>query len=355
MKVEKKIFMDTSDIKKDIRTNKPMKVISLFSGAGGKDLGILGGFTIFNNYYGKNDFEIIYANDFDKFACETYEHNFPHDIELGDIRDVDVTKLPRADIVVGGFPCQDFSVAGNRKGFDSDRGMLYLQMKRVIDEIKPIAFIAENVEGLTNLNGDETMERIKDDLRASGYVVEHHLLNAADFNVPQRRRRVFIIGIRKDAFKDIKIPYPNPTHTNNLFGKPWMTSKEAIDDLWDELDSGKYANHETKNYSKAKFYPGKKSQGNIRIDANSPAPVIRAEHHGNIEGHYRTLNGVETDDVTQWRRLSIREVARLQTFPDNFVFPVSTSSAYRQIGNAVPPVLAWHIFRAVNLYLKKTK
>ena len=351
MNKKNKIFIDTSDLSTDLLSETPLKVISLFSGAGGKDLGVLGGFSIFGQYYGKNNFEIVYANDIEGHACKTYNHNFKHKSHHGDIRDVNVKELPKAEIVIGGFPCQDFSVAGNRKGFDSDRGLLYLQMKRVIDEVKPYIFVAENVEGLTNLNGDETLEKIKDDLRSGGYIVEHNLLNASDFGVPQSRKRVFIIGFRKDFIDNINIPYPIQTHGDGRM-RPWMTSKEAIDELWDELDKGRFANHTSKDYSKAKFYEGKKMQGNVRIDANRPSPTIRSEHHGNIEGHYRTLNGEETSDVTQWRRLSIREVARLQTFPDDFFFPVSASSAYKEIGNAVPPVLAWHIFRALNLYLK---
>lgn len=345
-----KVFIDTANLGINLLTDRPLKVISLFSGAGGKDLGVLGGFEIFGRNYGKNNFEIVYANDILDHACKTYNYNFEHKAEVGDIREVDVTKLPRAEVVIGGFPCQDFSVAGNRKGFDSERGLLYLQMKRVIDEVHPYIFVAENVEGLTNLNGDETLEKIKADLRSSGYVVEHRLLQAADYGVPQSRKRVFIIGFRNDFIQNVSIPYPLETHGEKQ-QHPWMTSKEAIDELWDELDSGKYYNHSSKDYSRAKFYQGRKMQGNNRIFADRPSPTIRSEHHGNIEGHYRTLNGVETDDVSQWRRLTIREVARLQTFPDNFVFPVSASSAYKEIGNAVPPVLAWHIFRAINLYL----
>lgn len=352
--INKKIFIDTSKINVDLLTNKPLKVISLFSGAGGKDLGVLGGFSVLGKYYGTNNFEIVFANDIEEHACKTYNYNFNHKSLAGDVRDIDAKDLPKADIVIGGFPCQDFSVAGNRKGFDSERGLLYLQMKRIIDEVKPYVFVAENVEGLTNLNGDETLEKIKDDLRSGGYIVEHHLLNAADYGVPQSRKRVFIIGLKKEFIENATVPYPLKTHGKEQ-KLPWVTSKQAIDELWDELDKGKYNNHTSKDFSKAKFYEGRKMQGNIRIDPNKPSPTIRSEHHGNIEGHYRTLNGIETRDVKQWRRLSIREVARLQTFPDDFFFPVSVSSAYKEIGNAVPPVLAWHIFRALNIYLNSNK
>jgi len=348
MLFEKIEWIRTNTTTTNLKSQDPFKVISLFSGCGGKDLGVLGGFNFLNQFYGSNDFEIVFANDFTSHACKTYSANFNHDILFDDIRNVDVKKLPRADIVIGGFPCQDFSMSGNRNGFDSERGMLYLQMKRVIDEIKPTLFVAENVEGLTNLNGDETIEKIKDDLSSSGYLVSHHLFNAADFGVPQSRKRVFIIGIKNDLL-DINIPYPIQTH-RQVGNLKWLTSKDAIDELWFEMDTGNFKNHTSKDYSKAKFYPGRKMQGNLRIDPNKPSPTIRSEHHGNIEGHYRCLGDNETEDVTKWRRLSIRECARLQTFPDNFIFPLSPSSSYKVIGNAVPPVLAWHIFRAINIY-----
>jgi len=346
-------WIKTNEKELDLKTKSPYKVISLFSGCGGKDYGMLGGFNYLGNYYGKNDFEILFANDFTSHACNTYAANFDHRILNEDIRNIDVKKLPKADIVIGGFPCQDFSLSGNRLGLDSERGMLYLQMKRVIDEIKPILFVAENVEGLTNLNGEDTIEKIKDDLRSGGYIVSHYLFNAADYGVPQTRKRVFIIGF-KENFKDVHIPLPIPTHGQNKENK-WISSKEAIDDLWSELNSIKFMNHSLKDYSKAKFYPGKKMQGNLRINPNKPSPTIRSEHHGNIEGHYRCLDDVETEDVTKWRRLTVRECARIQTFPDNFVFPLSASSSYKVIGNAVPPVLAWHIFRAINIYLKNNE
>lgn len=131
-----------------------------------------------------------------------------------------------------------------------------------------------------------------------------------------------------------------------MIGEPWVTAKDAIDDLWGNINNPKYLNHTIKDYSKAKFYPGRKMQGNNQIDADRPAPTIRAEHHGNIEAHYRsTLE--DKEDMAGWRRLSVRECARLQSFPDDFNFVTSASAAYKMIGNAVPPVLAWHIASSV--------
>ena len=330
---------------------KVMKVISLFSGCGGMDLGFRGDFTFLGNHYDRNPYEIVFANDIIKKACDTYTHNFGHEAYCCDIKEIDYSLFPKADIVIGGFPCQDFSLSGKRKGLDAERGRLYLEMKKVIQHCRPTAFIAENVDGIrknksgTNLSA---LEIILNDFRNIGYKVTYKVLNAADFGVPQNRIRVIISGIRIDVNKKMK--YPEETNGNNS-EQAWVTAKDAIDDLWDKLDITPIKNHTTNDYSKAKFYPGRNLQGNCQIKADKPSPTIRSEHHGNIEGHYRSTNPDKPDDVTYWRRLSVRECARLQTFPDDFEFPVSSSDAYKQIGNAVPPVLAWHIARALYISL----
>lgn len=334
------------DVERPLPSDKEFTVVSLFSGCGGKDLGFEGDFQIFGRHYEKNNFKIIWANDIDKHACATYKHNFKFDILCDDIKNVEINSIPRADIVIGGFPCQDFSVAGKRKGLTSKRGQLYLEMKKVIKHCKPLAFVAENVEGITNINGsNETIERISADFASCGYNVTYKLFNACDYGVPQTRRRVFIIGIRKDLSKRIYFPYPVREQLSEV--RPWMTAQEAIDDLWDKLDDPNVFNHSLKDVSKAKFYEGKRMQGNYRISADKPSITIRAEHHGNIEGHYRTNNPDNPEDISAWRRLSVRECARLQTFPDDFEFKGATTYTYKQVGNAVPPVLAWYIARAL--------
>ena len=330
---------------------KILKVISLFSGCGGMDLGFRGDFSVFGRKYEKNPYEIVFSNDIIDRACQTYSYNFNHKPYCIDIRDLDYSVLPSADIVIGGFPCQDFSLAGKRKGLSADRGRLYLEMKKAIEHCNPIAFVAENVDGIRKgTKGDDTsaLDIILDDFRSIGYTVVYRALNAADYGVPQKRIRVIIIGIRNDLNKEIKYPIANYGETKD---SPWMSAKDAIDDLWDLIDKTDIKNHTAKDYSKAKFYPEKKMQGNCQIKSDKPAPTIRSEHHGNIEGHYRSRNTIDPTDVTGWRRLSVRECARLQSFPDNFVFPVSSSDAYKQIGNAVPPILAWHIARALYISL----
>lgn len=330
---------------------KTLKVISLFSGCGGMDLGFCGDFLALEKAYEKNPYEIVFSNDIIERACHTYKHNFNHNPFCSDIKDLDYSILPPADIVIGGFPCQDFSLAGKRKGLSSDRGRLYIEMKKVIEHCKPLAFVAENVDGIRKgANGNKTsaLDIILDDFRELDYKVVYKALNAADFGVPQNRIRVIIIGIRNDLNKEIRYP---EAHFGANKPHPWVTSKVAIDDLWDLIDKTDIKNHTSKDYSKAKFYPGKTMQGNCQIKPDKPSPTIRSEHHGNIEGHYRTNKPNDPNDVTGWRRLSVRECARLQSFPDNFVFPVASSDAYKQIGNAVPPVLAWHIARALYISL----
>lgn len=351
---EEKVHVKFIDVTKDIESDKIFTVTSLFSGCGGMDLGFRGDFKIFDKYYKRNNFNIIFANDIDSAACETYEYNFNHKPICGDIRDIDIKEIPKADVVIGGFPCQDFSIAGKRKGLTSSRGRLYLEMKRVIEYTQPKAFVAENVDGIRTLRkGTDTsaLEHIINDFKNAGYDVAYQVLNAADYGVPQIRIRVIIIGIRKDLNKTIY--FPKPVRKDGCLQNPWMTAKEAIDDLWDKIGSPEVFNHSEKDYSKAKFYPGKKMQGNCRIRPDRPSVTIRAEHHGNIEAHYRTTNPNNPDDMTSWRRLSVRECARLQSFPDNFVFPCSASRAYKLVGNAVPPILAWYIARALYYSLIK--
>ncbi|WP_321388400.1 DNA cytosine methyltransferase [uncultured Enterococcus sp.] len=333
---------------------KKLKVVSLFSGCGGMDLGFKGGFNFLNENYEENPFEVIYANDIFKQATQVYKHNFGHEVDFRSIETIDeYAEIPKADVVLGGFPCQTFSLAGKREGLDSDRGQLYKHMIRVINAVQPKVFIAENVDGIRISKKEEKLDKsaldiILEDFDEAGYNVQYQVLNAAHFGVPQARKRVIIIGIRKELNANIHYPQTIHDETN------WRTAKDGIDDLWDKIDSPNVLNHTTKDYSKAKFYPGKTMQGNNRIKHDRPSPTIRAEHHGNIEAHYRTFNDDE-NDMLGWRRLSVRECARLQSFPDNFDFNVAASSAYKMIGNAVPPVLGWYVARAVYFSLFSEK
>ncbi|MEB7781402.1 DNA (cytosine-5-)-methyltransferase [Mammaliicoccus fleurettii] len=338
---------------------KPINVVSLFSGVGGMDLGFVGDFKFLDKIYSKNPFKIIFANDIFKQAADVYEYNFKHKVERESITELDLN-FENVDVVLGGFPCQTFSYSGKRNGLSDPRGQLYKEMIRVINKCRPKMFIAENVDGIRNSKKDisganvdqSALDTILGDFENSGYDVQYHVLNAADYGVPQIRRRVIIIGIRKDLGDINSQYYPAPTYFENNDKNKWITSEDAIQDLWNSIDKTSIPNHTYKDFSKAKFYPGKKMQGNNRILANKPAPTIRAEHHGNIEGHYNYI-GQDEHDVLGWRRLSVRECARLQSFPDSFNFISSASSSYKMIGNAVPPVMAWNIARAVFYSLEK--
>lgn len=348
---------DSRELEYDPKTDSKLKIISLFSCCGGMDLGFEGGFEVFGETYDENPFEIVHASDYSKPTTTTYNHNFKTKSLHQDINLLDTSTLPEADIVVGGFPCQPFSLAGKRGGFDDhkDRGMLYLQMKRVIDAVKPKMFIAENVDGLKSAKDQSTgvdrkaLDIIVDDFKTSGYDVEYKILKAVEYGIPQTRVRIIIIGKRHDIKGEIL--FPKITHSkDDTLGLPgYRTTKDAIGDLENLLDSPDApTNHKISDYPKGKFYPGKSFQGNQKEKADKPAHTVRAEAHGNVYGHYNSLgDDPDNENMDTWRRLTVRECARIQSFPDSFEFPISQSEAHRQIGNAVPPVLAWHVARAV--------
>ena len=302
---------------------KTHSVVSMFSGCGGMDLGFLGGFRFGERYYDRLPFEIAWANDVSVPACETYEHNLKHPIVRGDVIDALETLPESADVIIGGFPCQDVSINGSRLGAEGKRTILYRQMIEAIRRVKPRIFVAENVKGLRQAHGREMFERMIEEFKDTGYQVSHSLYLAADYGVPQMRERVFIIGTRTERRG---FQRPEPVLRT-------MTAHQALNDL-EDLQEDPSINH---IWSKATRSP---EQGNRVLKANAPATTIRAEHHGNIQWHYRLP-----------RRISLREAARLQSFPDEFKFLSGMRETERQIGNAVPPALAWHIAKAVREYL----
>ena len=308
------------------------RVVSLFSGCGGLDLGILGGFTSFEKKYRRRKFDIVWANDFDKDACTTFRKNIGDHIICNDIvkllkDEKEFLKLKKIDVVIGGFPCQDFSVAGKRMGVKTKRGSLYKSFGKVVELLQPKLFLAENVKGLVTMENGSVIKKIKSNFEAIGYKVEHKLFHVAEFGIPQNRERVLIIGVRGKTNNFI---FPKAANKNRI------SVGKAIEDL-EHIPEGAIHNH---FWSKAKKNKG---QGNVAIHKNEIAPTIRAEHHGNIEYHWN-----------KERRLSAREAARIQSFPDDFVFFHSTSQAYRQIGNAVPPVMGWHIAGAMERFFLKS-
>lgn len=321
-----------------IQKQERYKVLSLFSGCGGLDLGFQGNFKFLRKEFPENQFRIIWSNDIDKNACQTYRSYFNHPIVCGDIREIlsgnhitlfDESLPSSVDIVLGGFPCQDFSHAGKRRGFDSKRGTLYQAMSTVILKTQPMLFLAENVKGLLTMNNGGAIKQIISDFEDLGYHVSYKLLLTADFGVPQKRERVVIIGTKKDLLPRYDFGLLSPPN------KSWLTLEKAIGDLENKKE-GEVENH---FWSKAKKNNG---QGNNSVIKNQPGPTMRAEHHGNIEFHWNSK-----------RRLSAREAARIQSFPDDMIFYPSTSSAYKQIGNAVPPVFAWYLAKSIEKILNQ--
>ena len=297
-----------------------LKVISLFCGCGGMDLGFRGDFNIFGRHYDALPYEIIWANDINPEACRTYEQNLGGEIHCGDIWSL-MDKLPRqADVVIGGFPCQDISVNGKRAGVNGARSGLYKAMVEVIKKVKPKVFAAENVKAL--MNHPEWLHQVLGDFSKLGYDVDCKLYKAADYGVPQTRERVIFVGTRRGG-KPFVPPEPERNASN------WMTAREAIGDLEDVCESP-HINH---IWSRANQSP---EQGSRRFYADRPGYTIRAECHGNIHYHYN-----------QPRRISMREAARIQSFPDNFIFYSGLREIERQVGNAVPPILAWHVANSI--------
>ncbi len=297
-------------------------VVSMFSGCGGMDLGFTGGFKVFGRHYARLPFRIVWANDLNAAACRTYRRNLQHDIRPGDIWGHIDTIPVHPDVLVGGFPCQDISVNGRRSGVAGRRSGLYRAMVEAIKRTEPRVFVAENVKGLLMKYNEESLERVLADFGELGYHIHYKLYHAGDYGVPQTRERVFIVGTLPTVAR-----FEPPKAERN--SKTWMTAKQAIGDL-EQVPESEAINH---IWSRANKSP---EQGNRRLMPNRAGYTIRAECHGNIQYHYSLP-----------RRVSMREAARFQSFPDSFIFDSKLRETERQVGNAVPPVLAWHVARAV--------
>ena len=295
-----------------------MKVISLFSGAGGLDLGIIRGGN-----------KVVWANDFDENACATYRRNIGDHIVQGDIKDIDVGSIPDADVVIGGFPCQGFSMANQLRSVDDSRNKLYRFFYKVIKEKQPKFFIAENVKGILSLGGGKIIEKIVKDFARAGYKVERRLVNMADYGVPQTRQRVIIVGQRIDLANDFLFKFPKPRYGSKNGLPRWRSVREAIEHFPDPDTPNNVPNHVYSAY-KVKF---RNFTGHRQTDPDKPCPTILARGNGGggvcAIPHY---NGK--------RRMTIRESAAVQTFPDDFVFVGRNNACYRQIGNAVPVLYA---------------
>lgn len=288
-----------------------MKIVSLFSGAGGLDLGLI-----------KAGHDVIWANDFDSDSCETYKVNIGDHIVCSDIAKIKIDDIPDCDVVVGGFPCQGFSLANMLRATDDERNKLYRQFYRIIKGKKPEYFLAENVRGILSLDNGNVIKNIVKDFSDAGYRVKYKAFNTADFGVPQSRVRVIIAGTRKDLPEDLDFQFPEPTHDKNN----WISISKALKDILEPEDpKSKLKNH---IYSKYKV-TNRNFTGHRQTDPNKPSPTILAR--GNGKGGVCAIQHPENH-----RRMSVRESALIQTFPLDFEFIGSMGSMYRQVGNAVP-------------------
>lgn len=302
------------------QASKPLTVVSMFSGCGGMDLGFVGGFDFLGRSYGKTGFRIVWANEINAAACKTYRQNLGTYILEGDISEA-IEHLPSsADVVIGGFPCQDISINGKMLGIRGKRSSLYTYIIEAVKAVHPKVFVAENVGGLLLKKNEDSFEKIMTDFNSLGYDVSYRLYHAEEYGVPQTRDRIFIVGTRQGLPEFVP---PTPMESAPI------TAKAAMGDL-ESMEENKAFSH---IWSKANVSG---EQGNRKMLADRPGYTIRAECHGNIQFHYSLP-----------RRISMREAARIQSFPDTFVFPCGLRDTERQIGNAVPPVLGWHMANAV--------
>jgi len=303
-----------------------MKIVSLFSGAGGLDFGFI-----------KAGHKIVWANDIFSDAVATYKRNIGNHIVEDDIHNIKSDDIPDCDMVIGGFPCQGFSVANVKRNSGDIRNTLYKELLRVIMDKKPKYFLAENVKGILSLKKGAVFAMILKDFWEAGYNVKYKVLNSANFGVPQKRERVIIIGVRKDI--PFSFEFPKETHTEKGENGTlkWVSVSDALSIYPDPDIPNDIPNH---TYSKYKLnFNG--YIGHRPLNPDKPAPTVTAR--GDDKGGVVILphpNGQ--------RRMTCRELATVQSFPPDYFFCGNNSSIYRQIGNAVPVKMAYHVAMQFN-------
>lgn len=317
--------------------NKKLKVASLFSGCGGSDLGMIGGFTYLGKKYRSLNFEIVYAADFDQYAVETYNKNFSHKAVQADVTEVDFSLLPDVDVMIGGFPCQSFSTVNPTKDTNDDRANLYKQIVRFLKTKQPKYFICENVKGLLTLQGGAIIKKIVREFSGVGYNVCYRLVKAVEFGVPQRRERVIIVGIRKDI-NDVIFHYPKPICTEATA----TPLKSVIDKLRIPQEKYYFSQRAVEGMKNAK----KNMKRGLWQDLEKPCLTVTS-HLAKVSINSRDPLLLVDPEKELYRRFTPREAARIQSFPDDFLLHSSEAKSYKQIGNAVPPVMMWYIAKAL--------
>lgn len=328
-----------------------MKIVSFFAGAGGLDLG-----------FKKAGFDVIWANEYDKEIWETYEKNHTDTIlDKRSIVDIPSNEVPDCDGIIGGPPCQSWSEAGALRGIGDKRGQLFFEFMRILADKQPKFFLAENVSGMLLERHSKVLANIKEMFSECGYVLSFNMVNASDYNVPQDRKRVFFVGYRKDIA--LKYNFPKPITFENK-----ITLKQAIGDL--EMNSlpakkGNYSNGSDCMVSNHEYMIGDfssmyMSRNRVRSWDEVSFTIQAGGRHAPLHPQAPKMVFVEQDKrefvkskKDLYRRLSVRECARIQTFPDDFIFHYkSVVAGYKMIGNAVPVELAKAI--ATNIYIDLT-
>jgi len=318
-----------------------MRIAALFSGAGGLDLG-----------FQKAGFDVVWANEYDKTIWSTYQYNHPHTkLDTRSIKDIPNSDLPKnIDGLIGGPPCQSWSLAGSMKGIEDERGKLFFEYIRVLNHLKPKFFLIENVKGIVSKAHFNSFKHIVDLFEASGYSCYYDVLNAVDYEVPQTRERVFIIGIRKD----ININFTFPKKKDNK-----IVLKDILLDLEKDAKPFSKNNPNKTNFPNNEYLTGSfssifMSRNRIRDYHKASFTIQASGRHAPIHPSSPKMVKIDKDkfifdgNIENVRRLSVRECARIQTFPDSFIFKYShVNDGYKMIGNAVPVQLAFHIANAI--------
>lgn len=317
------------------------KIVSLFSGCGGADRGILGGFDFNGEHYERLPFELVYASDIDRKALNTHELNFECEkVVCKDICDTKSSEIPDHDVLIGGFPCQSFSTVNPTKDPFDERANLYKQMVRIVKDKQPTIFIAENVKGFMTLQKGAIIKRVEDEFDKAGYKVSKELINAADFGVPQKRERVIIVGVKKEF--NYKFAFPDETHLGKHAPLSVAVPKLALE--------------EQKYYFSERAVQGmKNAKNNMKrgLAQNLDEPCLTVTSHlAKVSLNSRDPVLLVDPEKELYRRFTPREAASIQSFPMDFLFAGSEADAYRQIGNAIPPVMFWHIANEVANTLK---
>lgn len=306
---------------------RPFTVVSLFSGAGGFDLG-----------FQQEGFDVIWANDFDKDSCETHKSWSIAEIIQGDIRKIPMGRIPYSDIIIGGFPCQGFSLAGPRK-IDDSRNSLYKSFVDIVFEKQPLCFVAENVSGILSLGDGLIIDAIIQDFSSKGYDVNTYLVNAKDYDVPQDRKRVFIIGFRKDL------------KNNNAFVFPTPSSNKVDLSVIKNLDIPISSKNVCPMPFSSRYMSRNRKRNWDQVSFTIPAMAKQIPLHPSSPNMIQIHKELWSFGDGYTRRLSWEESAIIQTFPIEIDFKGNLTSKYKQIGNAVPPKLASHVARSIQAFL----